>query len=46
MKISPGDTLQIFLTVDGVPYAKTHVFTHIPQKNGKCNFGLWNGTTL
>ena len=27
MKISPGDTLQIFLTVDGVPYAKTHVFT-------------------
>ena len=27
MKISPGDTLQIILTIDGTPYVKTHVFT-------------------
>jgi hypothetical protein len=25
MKLSPGDTIQVILTVGGVPYAKTHV---------------------
>ena len=29
MKLSPGDQIQVFLTVGGVPYVKTWVWKHV-----------------